>query len=281
MDLRATGPAQATSARPRRRGARLRGENPLKRPGQPLVTARWVEVEGVRARVLEAGEGPVLLLLASMLVRGRTYLPLIRRLARHFRVLTVELPGSGRSARVRRPWTLSAYARWTARFVEQLRLGRVLLVGHSNSGGVALLMAARYGASVDRLVLADTIGARRKRSIPRVVAARMLDGLLELGLDLRAWWHILYNVLRHPRSFFHQVKVGSLAALLHRAPRVRMPTLLAWGHRDHTMPLSCAERLLTLLPRARLYIGAGSHDWLVTDSREFTRAVLEFASTPA
>ncbi len=246
----------------------------------PRIARRMVEVEGVRAQVLEAGEGPVLLLLASMLVRARSYLPLIRGLSAHFRVLTVELPGSGRSAAVRKPWTLAAHARWTARLMEELRLERVLLVGHSNSGGVALLLAARHGERVERLVLADSIGARRERSIPRVVAARMVDACFEWGLNLRAWWHILYNALRHPRSFFYQVKVGCLAALLRWAPRVRMPVLLAWGRRDHTMPLSCAERLRERLPRARVYVGAGSHDWLITDSREFTRAVLAFAGGP-
>ncbi len=242
----------------------------------PRIARRWVEVDGVRAQVLEAGEGPVVVLLASMLVRARSYLPLIRRLAAHFRVVTVELPGSGRSARVREPWSLSAHARWTARLMEQLQLRRVLLVGHSNSGGVALLVAARHGEHVDRLVLADTIGARRQRSIPRVVGARLVDACLEWGLNARAWWHILSNVLRHTRSFLHQVRVGSLAALLRWAPRVRMPVLLAWGRRDHTMPLSCAERLRARMPRARVYVGAGSHDWLITDSREFTRAVLAF-----
>lgn len=247
----------------------------------PRIAVRWVEVEGVRAQVLEAGEGPVLLLLASMLVRARTYLPLIRKLAAHFRVLVVELPGTGRSAPVRRPWTLDEYARWTARLMEQLRLPRVLLVGHSNSGAVALLLAAHHGEGVDKLVLADTIGARRERSIPRVVGARLVDALFEWSLNLRAWWHIGFNALRHSRTFFHQVKVGSLAALLHLAHRVRMPVLLAWGRRDHTMPLSCAARLRERLSRARVYVGVGSHDWLITEPREFTRAVLAFAASPS
>jgi pimeloyl-ACP methyl ester carboxylesterase len=245
----------------------------------PRIAQRWVEVDGVRAQVLEAGEGNVLLLLSSMLVRARSYLPLIRRLAAHFRVIAVELPGSGRSDAVPRPWTLAAYARWTARLMEQLRLERVLLVGHSNSGGVALLLAAQHGERVDRLVLADTIGARRERSIPRVVGARLVDALFEWSLNVRAWWHVAYNVLRHWRSFCHQVRVGSLAALLRWARRVRMPVLLAWGRRDHTMPLSCAHRLRESMPRAQVYVGAGSHDWLITDSREFTQAVLAFAGS--
>jgi pimeloyl-ACP methyl ester carboxylesterase len=112
------------------------------------------------------------------------------------------------------------------------------------------------------------------------VAARLVDACFEWGLNLRAWWHILYNALRHPRSFFHQVKVGCRAALLRWAPQVRIPVLLAWGKRDHTMPLPCAERLRERMPRALVYVGAGSHDWLITDSREFTRAVLAFVGGP-
>jgi pimeloyl-ACP methyl ester carboxylesterase len=244
------------------------------------VASRWVEVEGLRAHYLEAGEGPVLVLLASMLVRARSYLPLLHRLARHFRVLVVELPGSGRSARLARPWTLARYTRWTARLLERLQLEQVVLVGHSNSGAVALLVAALRDGRIARVILSDTIGARRRRSVPRVVLARMVDACFEWGLNLRAWWHILHNVLRHTRSFLHQVKVGSRAALLRLAPRVRVPVLLAWGRNDHTMPLSCATRLQERLARSRLYVGQGSHDWLVTEPEEFTRALVAFTSEP-
>jgi pimeloyl-ACP methyl ester carboxylesterase len=111
------------------------------------------------------------------MMRPRSYSPLLRRLARHFRVTVVDLLPR-----------LTASPPW--------------LMGHSDSGAMALLVAAWCPARVRGLVLADTVGARRKRSVPRVVAARLLDALLEPGLDVRAGWHLPPNVLKHPCDFF-------------------------------------------------------------------------------
>lgn len=223
----------------------------------------------------------MLLLLASPLVMGRSYLPLIRPLAAHFHVFTLEAPGSGRSSVLRRPWTLEDYARWTARLMEQLRLERVILVGHSNTGPVAMRLAILHPERVEKLVLVGIIGARLKRSIPRVAGGRLMDSLYEWDLNMRMWWHAAYNVLRHPRTFLHQVMVGSLTELLSWAPQVRVPVLLAWGRRDHTMPLSCMDRLREHMPRAQVYVSDRSHNWLITHPREFTQAVLAFAGSGA
>jgi pimeloyl-ACP methyl ester carboxylesterase len=114
--------------------------------------------------------------------------------------------------------------------------------------------------------------------VPRVVSARLFDGLLEPGLDVRAWWHMLSNVLKHPRSFFHRVRESSLVDVLTFAPWVKVPTLVAWGRHDHTMPPECAHRLVARLPRARLYLGPGSHDAPITRASAFARALRDFSS---
>lgn len=240
------------------------------------VQVRRVEVQGHTAHCHVAGEGPDLVLLASPLVRARTYWPLLWRLARHFRVTVVELPGSGRASPVKRPWTVPEYAAWTAELVPRLSPARPWLMGHSDSGAMALLVGAWCPERVRGLVLADSVGARRKRSVPRVVAARLLDGLLEPGLDLRAGWHLLSNVLKHPRSFFHRVRESSRVDVLGFAPWVAVPTLVAWGRHDHTMPPACAKRLAGRLRHAKLHIGPGSHDAPITRPRAFTRALLDF-----
>jgi hypothetical protein len=102
---------------------------------------RRVEVAGYAAVCLKAGEGPPLVVLASPLVRARTYLPLLRRLARHFRTRVVELPGSA----------------------------------------LALLLTACHPERVRGLVLAGAVGARRWRGVARVMGARFVDGLLDHG----------------------------------------------------------------------------------------------------
>ncbi|NMO21675.1 alpha/beta hydrolase [Pyxidicoccus fallax] len=245
------------------------------------VRVHRVEVAGATAHCHVAGEGPDLVLLASPLVRARTYRPLLWRLARHFRVTVVELPGSGRASPVRRPWAVPEYAAWTAELVPRLAPTRPWLLGHSDSGAIALLVAAWCPERVRGLVLADTVGARRKRSVPRVVLARFLDGLLEPGLDVRAGWHLLSNVLKHTRSFFHRVRESSRVDVLTFASWVSVPTLVAWGRHDHAMPPDCARRLASRLPRAKLYLGPGSHDALITRPRSFARAVLDFTRAEA
>ncbi|MFP2906846.1 alpha/beta fold hydrolase [Pyxidicoccus sp. 3LFB2] len=235
-----------------------------------------MEVAGYTAHCHVTGEGPDFVVLASPLVRARTYWPLVWQLARHFRVTVVELPGSGRASPVERPWTVPEYAAWTAELVPRLVATRPWLMGHSDSGAFALLVAAWCPDRVRGVVLADAVGARRKRSVPRVVTARLFDGLLEPGLDVRAWWHMLSNVVKHPRSFIHRVRESSLVDVLGFAPWVSVPALVAWGRHDHTMPPDCARRLAGRLRHARLHIGAGSHDAPITRPRTFTRAVLDF-----
>jgi pimeloyl-ACP methyl ester carboxylesterase len=62
------------------------------------------------------------------------------------------------------------------------------------------------------------------------------------------------------------------------APWVKVPTLVAWGRHDHTMPPECAHRLVARLPRARLYLGPGSHDAPITRASAFARALRDFSS---
>ncbi|HEU4403842.1 MAG TPA: alpha/beta hydrolase, partial [Polyangiaceae bacterium] len=143
--------------------------------------------------------------------------------------------------------------------------------------------AARAPAGLARLVLADAVGARPRRSLPRVLAARLRDALdpAEWGLNVRAAPHVVGNLWRHPRSWLHQVRAGALADVLGEAGAVRVPVLLAWGRRDHTMPLVCARRFAAALPSASIVVGPGSHDWLVTHPEAFARAVRSFQASTA
>ena len=239
---------------------------------------RPVEVDGYRGSLIEAGDGPPLVLLATTLVRSRPYAPVIRRLAQHFRVYAVDMPGCGRATRLREPWDFQRYAGWADRLLDELGLERVTLVGHSNSAGTCLVMGALYPTRLARIILADTVGADAAPSYFRVLLGRALDAFLEPWLSITGGHHLLYNVLFHPRNFFAQVKRSIQTDLRPYAPRVRLPVLLAWGRRDHTMPLRCAHALQGLLPRASLYVSpTGSHDWIITHAHEFASAVSAFA----
>ena len=242
------------------------------------IHKRYVSVEGLKAHYLEVGEGTPLLLVASQLVRARTYRPIIPLLSTHFRLLVVELPGCGRSERLGDRWSATRYADWLAAFMSKLAIDRAAVIGHSNSGAVALMLAASHPGRVERLVIVDSVGARKNHSVLIVCLARAADAVLELGLTLRGWPDVLYNLLSHTRSFLAQVLAAARLDVLGTAPEVRAPTLIGWGRSDHTMPLSCAERLRALIPDSQLYLSRGSHDWCITNGEEFSHVVVGFVT---
>jgi len=226
----------------------------------------------------DVGRGEPVVILASTLVLARSYEWSIECLAPHFRVLTVEMPGSGRATTPTTAWGFEEYATWVHGFVATLRLRRPTLVGHSNSGGAALVTAALYPAAAGRLVLADTVGADDSPSMLRVLAGRAYDALLEPRLSLFGWHHVIGNALLHTKPFFSQVWKSVYADLRPFARRVSVPTLIAWGARDHTIPPRCATALLSRIPYATLYESpAGSHDWMIDHAPEFAAALRDFA----
>lgn len=239
---------------------------------------RPVEVDGYRGKLIEMGEGRPLMLLATTLVRSRPYAPVIRRLARRFRVYAVDMPGCGGSQRLAKPWGFERYARWAAGLLEQLGLEQVTLVGHSNSAGAAMVLGTLHPERLSRIVLADTVGADTSPSYSRVLLGRALDAFLEPWLSVTGWHHLVYNLLFHTRNFLGQIKASITQDLRPYARRINVPTLIAWGARDHTMPLRCAYELEKILPRPTLHVSpAASHDWIITNPDEFAEAVVAFA----
>jgi pimeloyl-ACP methyl ester carboxylesterase len=100
----------------------------------------------------------------------------------------------------------------------------------------------------------------------------------ESRLNLPLAPHLVANLLRHTRnSLYHAFTLAADTEPLEVAPRIAAPTLIAWGRRDHTFPLDCAERFRAAIPDSRIAWSPACHDWLITHPREFADAVAGFA----
>lgn len=241
---------------------------------------RTIRIEGVEARYLVAGSGAPLLLVASPIMLARTYLPVVRELAPWFTVVVVELPGAGGSEKVDRAWSFERYGAWTIELVRRMPLAAPILVGHSDSAP-AVIEAARLAPHELRAVaLVGPVGACPPRNPLAVVAARARDALGELSFSLCVTPHLVMNALRHRRTFVDHVRAAARVDVASAARDLRLPTLLAWGDRDHTVPLACASRLGREIPGAKLVVGSGSHDWIVTAPDAFAAALRRFAEVP-
>jgi pimeloyl-ACP methyl ester carboxylesterase len=239
---------------------------------------RRIRVDGVDARYVIAGSGPPLLIVASPLVLARTYRPVIRRLAKSFTVVVVEPPGCGASDRLERAWTFERYGAWIVDLVRRMPLAAPIMIGHSDSAPMVVEAARIAPKEIRGIVLVGACGAGEARSVARMVGVRALDALGEPLFSLRVTPHLVRNVVRHRRVFFDHVKAAAAADSLHAAADLHVPTLLAWGDRDRTVPLEHAARLGRAIEGAKLVVGSGSHDWLVTHAEAFAGAVRRFTA---
>jgi pimeloyl-ACP methyl ester carboxylesterase len=241
-----------------------------------------VRVDGGRVHYLRGGQGPVLVLISSLVVTTRTYEYLVERLAQHFDVVAVDPPGCGSSQAVIWPWRFERYAEWLKAFFKELAIERAALLVHSNSGPIGLRFAEQSPEKVTHLILADVIGAFKpeEASFIRAVRGRALDsGLIEPTFALLGRGDLFVNMLYHPATFFSQFTAAAFFNVLESARKVRVPTLILWGALDHTMPVEAAWRLKEAMPGAIVKISKqGSHGWIAVLPSEATKAIAQFVS---
>ncbi|MFY7923377.1 MAG: alpha/beta fold hydrolase [Gemmatimonas sp.] len=119
-------------------------------------TGTFVEVDGARIHYLDVGDGPLTLVLVHGLGgnAGHFTHSLVERLAREYRVIVMERPGSGYSTRA--PGAAAgpiAQAQTVAAFIRALALDRPVLVGHSLGGAVSLATAIAEPSLIRALAL--------------------------------------------------------------------------------------------------------------------------------
>lgn len=129
------------------------------------VPSRHVQLEtGEQVHVLDAGNGPPLVLLHGSGVGAWFFLPLLREL-KGFRVIAPDRPTQGLSDPIDLP--RAAYHEtligWLDRLLDALDLDSVALLGHSAGGVLALRYALAHPSRVERLVLIGPPGLPKTR----------------------------------------------------------------------------------------------------------------------
>ena len=74
-----------------------------------------------------------------------------------YKVVTLDLPGFGRSDKSRSEWTFEKYTDDINEFIKVEKLKNVILIGHSMSGDILLLMDTKYPESVIGIVGVDNL----------------------------------------------------------------------------------------------------------------------------
>jgi pimeloyl-ACP methyl ester carboxylesterase len=120
-----------------------------------------LDLGDVRLAYTEAGTGePAVLLLHGMACERSQLDHQLRHLAPRHRCVSLDLRGHGESDKPEGSYSTQVFVGDLVRVIEQLDLGRPIVIGHSRGGSLALALATARPGLVRTLVLLDS-GIRR------------------------------------------------------------------------------------------------------------------------
>ena len=129
----------------------------------PVVTIdRGAEVvsaaDGVPIHYIVQGKGePALVFIHCWSCDRRLWDNQVSAFAKNHKVVTIDLPGHGESGQGRKNWSVESYGDDVKRVVEKLNLKRVVLIGSSMGGPIALEATRQMPERVVAIVPVDTL----------------------------------------------------------------------------------------------------------------------------
>jgi pimeloyl-ACP methyl ester carboxylesterase len=186
-------------------------------------------------------------------------------LENEFDVIMPDLRGFGQSTTVETPYTISDMADDLAGLLDQSKIEKVSLAGHSMGGYVALAFAKKYPQRVSGLglvssqAIADSPeGKDRRYQTAADVAQKGVDIVAEamtpkLSADVRVQAFV-HAVIARQTPF---AVIGALKAmaeredLLSHLSTVTYPVTLIHGNADALIPIERAKEIKATLPSAR------------------------------
>lgn len=247
------------------------------------------------------GSGPDLVLVHGWGLHGGIWGELPERLAQHFRVTTLDLPGHGRSRAAGESFSLSTFTDRVAALCDT----PAIWLGWSLGGLVALNAALSHPQKVAKLVLVGTTPKFvQSPEWPHAMPAEVFaDFACSLTQDFRAtllrFLSLQVGNNETARALLKQLRAEmyahgeplpeALAAglaileqtdLRARLAEIRVPALVMHGSHDRLAPPAAGEYLAAQLPQARLLRleGAG-HAPFLSHVDSFADAVCSVAST--
>jgi 3-oxoadipate enol-lactonase len=247
------------------------------------------------------GQGSPLLLLNGIMMSTKSWQPFVKTLSQHHQLILCDMLDQGQSARADFSYSQAYQVAIIRALLTHLNLEKVILLGISYGGEVALQFAVKYPQQVSRLLLFHTVAQTDSRllSLGKTWndAALKGDGLqyYELTIPIiysttfqqkqAAWLHDRKQLLLpifHQPAFLQAMIRLTLSAESHNVieqlSTLTMPTLIVGASEDTLTPLAYQEYLATHIPNARLIVLPHTgHASMYEQPDIFTRLTLGFS----
>jgi pimeloyl-ACP methyl ester carboxylesterase/membrane protein DedA with SNARE-associated domain len=219
---------------------------------------------------------PVVVLLHGSPGNHRDFARLAPALAKHYRVITPDLPGFGSSAHEIPDYSNRAHARYVLELLDQLHVRQAHFVGFSMGGGVALNIADIAPDRVTSLTMLSGIGVQEMELLGNYHLNHAIHGaqlavlwLLNKGFPHFGWLDRSMLGLSYARNFYDTDQRPLRSILSNYAG----PMLIIHGAQDVMVPVAAARESYRLVPQSELALFPDENHFYVFSGPERQAAV--------
>jgi 3-oxoadipate enol-lactonase len=259
----------------------------------PLTT-----VNGASIHYETQGEGPPIVFVHGLGGTSNIWHAQRATLSRYFKVITLDLTGSGRSDKGPRSYSLEQWADDVAGLIDHLQLDQAVVVGHSMGTAIVQKFAAKYPQKTKAIILAGALvelGPPGKETFTKRaelvekegmigVADAVLGGALSAGT--REGNLALTGLVRElllsncPKCYAGHCRALAAGSAKADQVNIKCPVLLVVGDQDPVTPLSLQRQIAHAISQAKIRIVPNTaHLTMLECPEAFNQGVLEFLAT--
>lgn len=246
----------------------------------------------------EHGSGEPLVLIMGLGGDLQAWARQVPALSKHFRVITFDNRGAGRTSAPDKPYSIAGMAEDTLALMDHLGLERAHILGLSMGGMIAQELALAHPERVNRLILVSTAASIegyvrrvvetwmnvRRSNLSREHVIRLTSLFLysaELLNDDERYEQAIAASLANPfeqrdHAFLRQATAVLSFDATARLKNVQSPALVTAATEDILIPPRNSERLAGLLPNAEFKALPGGHAGVIEFADQYNAAFLEF-----
>jgi pimeloyl-ACP methyl ester carboxylesterase len=247
-----------------------------------------IPVSNVEIYVDDQGSGEPVILLHGGIMDHQSWGNQIPALAEHFRVISPDTRGHGRSTDADDEFTYELFAADMVALMDELGIARASIVGFSDGGDAGLVLAREHADRVDKLVLLGTPyhtsnyppgTAEHFSTLTTPELYDMVGDDSEFGevvhkaqalYEPDAWEAFWQKLVNRMWSTYPDYELGYLAG-------VTAPTLVCHGENEPFFDVSISQAMVDTMPRAELRIIPGAtHTMGQEKPEDVNAAIIEF-----
>ena len=251
-------------------------------------------LNGININYKVEGEGEPLVMIAGFSASRSILLPQISFFKKHYRVISFDNRGAGKSDKPFGPYSTKMMADDTVSLMDFLGIEKAHIMGVSMGGMIAQELAINHPQRVIKLMLACTYACQDETSgdtpeqaeFSQLNPEKMASAMIGMAFN-KPLYRFTFGLLARIVSRFMgaPARVGGAGQgeacrkhnTLERLPLIKAPTLVIAGTKDRLIKPISSDMIAGKIPNVKLVkVEGGSHSFFMEMKNEFNREVLNF-----